>query len=497
MSSSPAELVPTGPQMSAVERWAFAAGDCFGGGAAATIAVLYLFYLTDILGMAPGMAGMTILVSKIWDALNHPLMGLITDRTRTKWGRRRPWILGGAVLIPPGMAALWAPIGDWNDGAKLWFVIIAHLAWTTIASIVAVPYASLSAEVTTYPAERNRVNVMRLAFATLSGAGSTLVMSILVADFKAGSLTITQLYLSLIFGFGLFFAVPLLGVALHTHERAPIPGHLEKLSVKAVVAPLRLRSFRYLTVMYLCPAISIDIVTAVILYYALYAVPGLRSVNFLAVFVAVTLTMFPILIRLVGRVSKNVIYYRALPLSIAAMCVIALYPPHLPHWPVYVLAGVLAVGLGAAQITVWVMFPDVVDDGELRLGSRDAGAFSGLLVLVRALASALAIQILSLVLELTGYQQSRHGQFGAVQPPSAIWGIRLSMMLSVAVFMGIGYLVARRYPLTKSAVAQLHDDLERAREERDVVEAEGTHRSAHHDAAGAGTPGPDTAADGA
>lgn len=251
MSSSPAELVPTGPQMSAVERWAFAAGDCFGGGAAATIAVLYLFYLTDILGMAPGMAGMTILVSKIWDALNHPLMGLITDRTRTKWGRRRPWILGGAVLIPPGMAALWAPIGDWNDGAKLWFVIIAHLAWTTIASIVAVPYASLSAEVTTYPAERNRVNVMRLAFATLSGAGSTLVMSILVADFKAGSLTITQLYLSLIFGFGLFFAVPLLGVALHTHERAPIPGHLEKLSVKAVVAPLRLRSFRYLTVMYL------------------------------------------------------------------------------------------------------------------------------------------------------------------------------------------------------------------------------------------------------
>lgn len=481
---SSAPVAPTGPQMGAVERWAFAAGDCFGGGAAATIAVLYLFYLTDILGMSPGLAGMTILVSKIWDAVNHPLMGLITDRTRTRWGRRRPWILGGAVLIPPGMAALWAPIGDWNDTAKLWFVIVAHLVWTTIASIVAVPYASLSAEVTTWAAERNRVNVMRLGFATLSGAGSTLVMSILVSDFKAGSLSITQLYLSLIFGFGLFFALPLVGVALHTHERAPIAAHVGKLSVRAVVAPLRLRSFRFLTVMYLCPAITIDIVTAVILYYALYAVPGLRSVTFLAVFVAVTLTMFPILIRLVSRVSKNVIYATGIPVSIVAMAGIAFYPPHAPHWPVYVMAGLLAIGLGAAQIMVWVMFPDVVDDGELRQGSRDAGAFSGLLVLVRALASALAIQILSLVLEVTGYQQSRHGQFGATQPGSAVWGIRLSMLLSVALFMGIGWLVARRYPLTKDAVTRLHDELEQARDQRDIVEAEGAHRPAHHDLAG-------------
>jgi GPH family glycoside/pentoside/hexuronide:cation symporter/oligogalacturonide transporter len=466
--------------MSQAERIAFAAGDCFGGGSAATIAVLYLFYLTDILGLPPGLAGLTILVSKVWDALNHPLMGLITDRTRSRWGRRRPWIFVGAVLVPPAMAALWAPIGDWeSQAAKLWFVILAHLFWTTIASIIAVPYGSLSTEVTVDPAERNQVNVLRLAFATLSAAGSTLVMSALVNAFEAGNLSISALYLSLVLGFGLFFALPLLGVAVFTHERAPVQADVEPLTFRSVSAPLKVPSFRSLTVLYLCPAITIDIVTAVVLYYALYAVPGLNSVVFLAVFVVVTIGLFPVLQWLVKRVDKNVIYYRGLPVSIVAMTVIALYPSDAPVWPVYLMAGVMAVGVGAAQIMVWVMFPDVVDAGEIDQGARNAGSFSGLLVLVRALASAVAIQVLGLVLEVTGYVQSVPDEPQPAQPESAVLGIRLAMLVSVFVLMGLAYITARRYPLTRTAVADQHAELLALRLERGVVDAEGEHHRQH------------------
>ena len=117
-AASPADSAPStpappgftpqtsGPQMSGAERAVFALGDVFGGGAAATLAVLYLFYLTDIVGLPPGLAGTTVVVSKVWDAINHPLMGIITDRTRTRWGRRRPWIFAGALLLPPAMAGL-------------------------------------------------------------------------------------------------------------------------------------------------------------------------------------------------------------------------------------------------------------------------------------------------------------------------------------------------------------------------------------------------------
>jgi hypothetical protein len=125
--------------------------------------------------------------------------------------------------------------------------------------------------------------------------------------------------------------------------------------------------------MYLCPSITIDIVTSVILYYALYAVPGVRTVLFAGIFAVVTIIMLPLLLRLVERVDKNRIYYTGIPLSILAMVGIAFYPSGTAVWPVYVLSGVFAMGLAAAQVMVWVMFPDVVDDGEVTQGARNAG----------------------------------------------------------------------------------------------------------------------------
>ena len=209
--------------------------------------------------------------------------------------------------------------------------------------------------------------------------------------------------------------------------------------------------------------------------------PGLNSTVFLTVFVVVTIAMFPVLNWLVKRTSKNVIYYRAIPVSILAMVVIAFYPSDYQVWPVYAFAGILAVGLGAAQIMVWVMFPDVVDAGELQQGARNAGSFSGLLVLVRALASALAIQVLSLVLEFTGYQHSVHGGPAPAQPNSAVWGIRLVMLFSVLLLMGTAYLAARHYPLTRRAVHRLDVELHAARLHRHVVAAEGQHQELTED----------------
>ncbi len=470
--------------MGRAERWIFAAGDVFGGGAASTLAVLYLFYLTNIVGLAPGLAGTTIVVSKVWDAINHPLMGVITDRTRSRWGRRRPWIFAGALLLPPAMAGLWAPIGSWeSESAKVWFVIAAHLVWTTVASIVAVPYGSLSTEVTTDLAERSRVNVLRLGFATFSAVGCTFVMNSLMKAYLDHDLSITGLYVSLFVGFGTFFAVPLLLVARFTHERAPVAEEPDHFNLAVVVSPFRVPSFRRLTAMYVCPAITIDIVTAVIIYYVLYVVPADVRL-FSGVFAAVTLVMVPLLMRLVARVDKNVIYYTGIPVSMVAMVGIALYPHGWPTWPVYVLAGVFAVGLAAAQVMVWVMFPDVVDDGEVRQGTRNAGSYSGVMVLVRTLASALATFIVGWVLEFTGYRHSPGGREHLTQPESALIGIRMTMLVTVVLLMGIAWVIARSYPLGQRRCAELQVELEAARAAHHAVVPE--HPAHPHDGHGHG-----------
>src|SRR5690554_1822313 len=96
-------------QMKTKEKVIFAWGDVFGGGAQALIGVLYLIFLTDVIGINPAIAATAILISKVWDAISDPLMGIISDNTRTKMGRRRPYIFFGGILVVIAFALMWMP----------------------------------------------------------------------------------------------------------------------------------------------------------------------------------------------------------------------------------------------------------------------------------------------------------------------------------------------------------------------------------------------------
>ena len=85
------------------ERGFFAAADFYGGGGMALINVLYLVFLTNVVGLAPALAGTVVLISEIWDAISDPLMGVIGDNTKSKMGRRRPYILVGGCLLVEGL----------------------------------------------------------------------------------------------------------------------------------------------------------------------------------------------------------------------------------------------------------------------------------------------------------------------------------------------------------------------------------------------------------
>ncbi len=107
-----------------------------------------------------------------------------------------------------------------------------------------------------------------------------------------------------------------------------------------------------------------------------------------------------------------------------------------------------------------MIFPDVVDDGELAQGERNAGSFSGLMFLIRTVASAGASFAVGWVLEFTGYRHATHGEARLAQPESALWGIRLTMLVAVVVFMGTAFFVARRYVLTRARMLELRAEQE-------------------------------------
>ena len=122
----------------------FGMGDIYGGGAMMFIGIYYLYFLTDIIKLNPSLAGIVILISKIWDAVNDPIMGVITDRTRTKLGRRRPYLLAGIIFIFISYFLLWYPVSFQSELGRFIFVLLAYIFFDTVLTMVMVPYIALA-----------------------------------------------------------------------------------------------------------------------------------------------------------------------------------------------------------------------------------------------------------------------------------------------------------------------------------------------------------------
>jgi GPH family glycoside/pentoside/hexuronide:cation symporter len=121
------------------------------------VLVMYMNFATDVLGVAPGVIGMIFFISKIWDAVSDPTVGYLSDRTKSRFGRRRSWMLVSAIPIGAANVMLWAPPENLSPTLTGVWITVALLSFYTAFTIYAVPHMALGAELHTSPVERNRV----------------------------------------------------------------------------------------------------------------------------------------------------------------------------------------------------------------------------------------------------------------------------------------------------------------------------------------------------
>ena len=214
------------------EKGFFALADIYGGGGQAMIGVLYFFFLTDIIALQPVLAGVVTLISEIWDAISDPLMGILGDNTRTKMGRRRPYVLLGGCLLPIAFSLIFLPVKDLSETMKFIYCALTYLFYNTVSTMINVSYSSLSSEISTISEERDSANVLRLVVSTIGAALCTLLPSVVLDMYRGGSISLMTLYLIVGVGFGVMFAIPVILCALFVRERVEVSETKNKFNIK-------------------------------------------------------------------------------------------------------------------------------------------------------------------------------------------------------------------------------------------------------------------------
>jgi glycoside/pentoside/hexuronide:cation symporter, GPH family len=316
-------------KLSLSTKMAYGAGD-FGTSLTANILIFFLLpFFTDVAGLRPSIAGGILAVSKIWDAVNDPIVGVLSDRTRTKWGRRRPWMFVSA--IPFGLAFLaqwWVPFPNNETALVIYYVAIAIL-FNTFYTCVNLPYTALTPELTQDYDERTSLNSFRFAFsivASIISGVSHLAIVGLFAD-KATGYFVAGLIWSVLSVLPIFWCVW---------------GTREKYSQDELSAEipfwqqLRIafsnRPYLYVIGIYICSWLAFQNTATILPYYVTYWMkkPDLVGLTILAV-QGTALVMLFVWARISAKIGKKAVYVTGMSVWIGAQ--VGLYflqPDQLP-----------------------------------------------------------------------------------------------------------------------------------------------------------------------
>ncbi len=469
------------------EKLAYGAGALYDGGGASIASVIMLAFFDQGIGLGAFAAGLIILLAKVWDAISDPLCGVISDNLRTRLGRRRPFFILGGVLMYAAMGFLFAPIDSWATtgvggyiGALI-FAIIAYLFYCTVSTISQVPYMSFASEISASHTERNKANTIKLLFSMSGAAICYLIPSVVLESYLDvnGVVTNWGFWAIMTFGFGSLFGIPLILAGVFCKEKTPFdPRVKSKFSLSGYGRTLKVKSFRYHIIMYITAFMCMDIISALVIYYAQYCLAGMQvsifgidlgamsSAYIIAPLMVMVAVAYPVIYKLMNKFSKQVAFRTFLPLYIGGGIGMLFMNGNTPFWCVILVAAVMGIGFCGAQTMPWIIFPDTIDVAELKYGDRNSGAFSGVMTFSRKFVSAIAVFGVSIILGVTqGKEVTFKSLFekGDYSSESSQWAIRIMMAASVVVLISIAMFFAFKYKVTDKKLERIHYFNEKAR----------------------------------
>ncbi len=413
-----------------------------GGNLYFTIMGFYLLYfMTDVVKLAAGLAGTALFIGRIWDAVTDPAVGTISDHTVTRWGRRRPYMFVGAIFLFLLMIVIFINPHFSNQGTLFLWVAVVFCLLSTAYTLVNIPYGSLTPELTDDFNERTSLNGYRMSSAvvgTLLGAALVLPLAGIFANTDIGWPFMGGVM-------GLIMMAAALTTVFVVHE-APGPKAVTQTPViRSYLQVLRQKPFLQALFPWTLHITGVTVIQGALLYYFRY-VYGVEAAFQIAlpILLVSSLVFIPVWVRVSRRIGKKLSYNLGMGFFAALILLFFLFASHLGLWFAYVIMGVGGIGFATNYVMPWAILPDVVEYDYAENGARREGVYYGMWTFMSKVGQAFAIALNGWILSGFGYRPD------TTQTPLSLLGIKLLCGPIPVIFFIAGIVVLSFYPINQT-----------------------------------------------
>jgi len=407
------------------------------------VGFFFIYYLTDVVGLDPYLAGLAFFLGKLWDGVNDPIMGILSDRTKSRFGRKRVYVLFGAVPLAISFMLLWSIPTDASQGFQFFLATLAITLFATTYSVVVVPYMALVPVMSKDYDERTQITGMRAVMSTIGTivGGATAMLLSSFEDEVIGLRTITFAFAVIATGSLILAAVSVRDI----EDNPSAESEIMPFEWQRYLAIVTDRNVAVLLIHRFLGAIGTGVMMASIPYFTanILGDPGKSTIG-IAIYVAVSALTIPIWNRLTHSNDKRRLLLIANAFTAAVLFGIG-FLVGVGQGPAF-YAGCVFLGLSmSAYILIpYSLVPDLVEYYENETGERHESIFFGLWITSHQLGISATGLIIGLSLGLFGYDGT-----AVTQNDAALIAVRVSLGVIPGVFLLFAALVLQKYSVTR------------------------------------------------
>ena len=447
-----------------LSKCAYGAADIYGGGAFVVISTFFTVFLTKALGMPPALAGTIPLIGKVWDAVTDPVMGNITDRTHSRFGAKRFYILIGSFISAITFILMWVPLEQATIGLKYIFYMVMYMLFSTGFTIVMVPYNALLPDMIDDYTLRGSYTGVRMAFSAFGNILAGLLSTLIITDN-----TDSGRYMLVALIFGAIFCIAILITFFGTWEKQkPVIKISLKESFTQSFTVYKSRCFKMFILIFIFGQAATDFVTGLAVYYiddVLNAYGGGRFTYLMGVILISQFIGMLIFNPVMAKTDKKMPILIGFPVRITATLAMLFFSHEGANFTV-ILALTFIVGLGMAgsSVTIYAILADMADVDELITSINRPGTCSGMATFIRKICAGLSISVIGILLAMVGYDETI-ASAGMRQAASTQSGIAYIYIFVPVLLCVITIFITAKFPMNKKEFLIIKKEIARRKGE--------------------------------